>query len=118
MSDDNVRDRIDVRWAVRTRSPIDTSHGPAVAYASFLITLGTYGGDIAIGQMTDNINARGVHDGDVIFVTSPGDAVTLDEASRIMRDRGVAETDIIDMLIAAIVLDDEEIAQSVFPVQH
>lgn len=112
--DANVRDRIDVRWKVVTRSPISTPRGDAVAEAEFFMTLGTYGGDITAKDMADNINARGVYDGDVVSVSSPGDAVTVAVATEVMHRRGVKEGDIVEMVVAAVMLDDCEIAESVF----
>jgi hypothetical protein len=113
MAEADVLDRIDIRWAVRTRTEFDTPVGTATALGSFLMTLGAYPGPATRQIMADNINARGVHDGDLEEVSCPGGAPSLRQATEIVSARGIRVEDIVEMTIQTVIVDDvREIAES------
>lgn len=112
--DASVLERIDVRWAVRTRVEFDTVRGTATATASFLMTLGTYDGPMTKEMMADNISSRGIHEGDVDDVQCDGGAPSIRETETILAGRGIRPDDIVEMVVRDVILDDaHEIASSV-----
>lgn len=113
-ADAGILDRIDIRWSVRTRSLIDTRLGKAIAHGAFSMRLGTYSGPTTQRIMADNINARGVHEGDIETVScidgSPSDEEVLD----LLNARGIRPEDIVEMIIQDVIVDDaSEVAASI-----
>lgn len=114
-SNEATLERIDIRWDVRTRSTYREARGEVAVEASFLMTLGTYSGPTDRKVMADNINARGVHVDDVDSVSCEGGAPSLREAAAALAERGISEADVVHMRIAAVLLDEAEIAQAFDP---
>jgi hypothetical protein len=113
-ADAQILDRIDIRWAVRTRSVIDTAFGKAVVHCSFSITLGTYDGPCSQRTIAQNILARGVYAEDIDSVSCIDGETETAQIVTIVNAMGIRPEDVVEMVIQDVIVDDvHEIASSI-----
>lgn len=111
MSQD-VRDRIDIRYAVEAGFSLELDQEIMYVRASFSITLGVYSGPPTRDAIAAEINARGIYDHDIDEIVGIAN-VDKGEAAEIITSRGVRGDDIKQMQIADVLLDDDVVAQSI-----
>jgi len=113
-ADAQILDRIDIRWAVRTRSVIDTAFGKAVVHCSFSITLGTYDGPPDQKTIAKNIVARGVYAEDIDSVSCIDGETEIARIVTTMNAMGVRPEDVVEMIVQDVIVDDaHEIASTI-----
>lgn len=118
-ADAQILERIDIRWAVRTRSVIDTAFGKAVVHCSFSITLGTYDGPSDQRTIAQNIVARGVYAEDIDSVSCIGGATDIDQVVVTVNAWGIRPEDVVEMIVQDVIVDDvHEIASSIREFRH
>ena len=105
----NILDRIDVRYAVEAHFEFGRRDF-FVAKASFQITCGVYDGPPTTAMMADLIQSRGVHDMDIVDLTGTDHSKEI--VAAMIQERGVKAEDIRSMTIAAVMVDDEDVAES------
>lgn len=109
MTDTAILDRVDVRYAVEAHFEFG-SRDFFVAKASFLMTCGVYAGVPTQAIMAGLIMDRGVHADDIDDVGGADHSKEI--VAAMIRERGVRESDIRSMTIAAVLVDEAEVAQS------
>jgi hypothetical protein len=113
-ADAQILERIDIRWAVRTRSVIDTAFGKAVVHCSFSITLGTYDGPSDQRTVAQNIVARGVYAEDIDSVSCIDGVTEIDQIVTIVNACGIRPEDVVEMIVQDVIVDDvHEVASTI-----
>jgi hypothetical protein len=107
---DPALDRIDIRWFVEVQAACSGPFGELVIEANFVMTLGTYSGKMTPQIMAENINQRGISEGDVAKIVGTDLPLVVGEAA--LKTRGVRAEDIVSMSIEGVVLDDKTIAET------
>lgn len=111
--DPETLDRIDVRYDVLIVSDIKHNGDDLKVYSRMLVTLGTYSGISDKSIVAENVINRTVQADDIEYVygsTGPADYQSIADA---LNDRGIYEDDIAEAKISAVLLDDNDIAQSI-----
>lgn len=110
MRDSATLDRIEIRYSVDAHFEFG-SRNFFVAKASFQMTCGVYSGVLTMANMADLITDRGVHADDIDDLT--GTDHSKEVVAAMICQSGVKEANIRRMMIESVMLDDEEIAQSI-----
>lgn len=113
-ADPQILDRIDIRWAVRTRSVIDTAFGKVVVHCRFSIRLGTYDGPCSQRTIAQYILTRGVYAADIDSISCIDGVTEIDQVVVIVNACGIRPEDIVEMIVQDVIVDDvHEIATSI-----
>jgi len=108
--DPTILDRIDVRYDVSIVATVDYGHGDHVVHASVLITCGTYDGIADKANIAALVNDRGIQPEDIDRISSIGSWPGAELLAEILNERGVQADDIVEARIAAVTLDEIDIA--------
>lgn len=111
--DPETLDRIDVRYDVLVVSDIKHNGDDLKVHCRIFITLGTFSGISDKSIIAENIINRTIEPDDIEYVygsTSPANHEAIADA---LNDRGIYEDDITEAKISAVLLDDNDIAQSI-----
>ncbi|OYX95521.1 MAG: hypothetical protein B7Y74_04030 [Novosphingobium sp. 35-62-5] len=108
--DPAVTDRLDIRWFVQIEAKCTGPYGTMTVKAALWMTLGTYAGEMTPAIMAENINQRGICEGDVTEVIGMDVPVMVGEAA--LATRGIMPEDISSMTIESVLVDDTPVASN------